>query len=411
MADKKEHIIYSKADIENYLQGNMSKDAMHSMERAALQDPFLADAIEGYSFADAVVSTNHLADIESLISLNKQDAKIVVLKKKREWLKIAVAVFLFLGVGLISVLLLNNTNAKKSIVNSENSNTTLAENSKIEKPPVINNSPVENKEIADVNEKSKSKEYISLDKNSNKNESVVVNKSNTTLGLVSPSKQDENRIDDNPKTTASIDVNVNTTSVSSNQANINSKSAGPSANNNGNYNHPSLNTNKLEAPSKELALNNTDSKDVNKANSNSSVIHIGELKLKRDNTIEAVPITHFSSIKKAHKPVDFKLSKEDSLSVPVNGWAAFNDYLQKNSVYKTIVYDTAYKPVTITDQKTGEEIVGLEFDIDTNGKPEKIKITKSVDEETDAKAIELLKNGPKWQTSKKKAKGKVAIKF
>lgn len=50
MADAQKHITYSYADIERYLQGKMNATEMHEMEKAALTDAFLADAIEGYAF-------------------------------------------------------------------------------------------------------------------------------------------------------------------------------------------------------------------------------------------------------------------------------------------------------------------------------------------------------------------------
>lgn len=421
MADKKEHIIYSKADIENYLQGNMSKDAMHSMERAALQDAFLADAIEGYSFADAATSANHLAEIESLISLNKQETKIVTLKKKSEWLKIAVAVVLFAGLGWISALLMNDGSKKKSIVNNENINNIPTSKEAEKMPAIASDSVVPKNDIAIIEEKANKQQYKSLDKNTNANGTIATNRSSVTLGIVSPLKQEEDKLDDTKKSIVQSDVSANATSIASNQATFSNKNAGPSVSNNATYNYSPLNTNAAEITSKEVATKKADLKDEDKvntdskakyvANSNASVVNLPTIRVKRDSTVESIPVTGYFSKKQAAKPVTFKLSKEDSLSVPVNGWDAFNNYLQKNSAYKTITYDTAFTPVTITNQKTGEEIVGLEFDIDTNGKPQKIKVTKSVDEETDAKAIELLKNGPKWQASKKKAKGKVAIKF
>jgi hypothetical protein len=49
MAEQNTHINYSAEDIERYLKGKMSAKEMHDMEKAALQDPFLADAIEGFS--------------------------------------------------------------------------------------------------------------------------------------------------------------------------------------------------------------------------------------------------------------------------------------------------------------------------------------------------------------------------
>ena len=52
MNDHKEHISqYSAADIQRYVQGKLSAAEMHAMEKAALDDPFLADAMEGYGLA------------------------------------------------------------------------------------------------------------------------------------------------------------------------------------------------------------------------------------------------------------------------------------------------------------------------------------------------------------------------
>ena len=48
MAEPSTHINYTFEDIQRYLQGKMSAAEMHEIEKAALQDPFLSDAIEGY---------------------------------------------------------------------------------------------------------------------------------------------------------------------------------------------------------------------------------------------------------------------------------------------------------------------------------------------------------------------------
>ena len=48
MSELNQHINkYTESDIRNYLSGNLSSDQMHAIEQAALDDPFLADAIEG----------------------------------------------------------------------------------------------------------------------------------------------------------------------------------------------------------------------------------------------------------------------------------------------------------------------------------------------------------------------------
>src|SRR5216117_124873 len=62
MSEEKKYRIYSAADIEKYHRGLLSPKEMHEMEKAALDDPFLADALEGYG----AVNVNAAADIEEL---------------------------------------------------------------------------------------------------------------------------------------------------------------------------------------------------------------------------------------------------------------------------------------------------------------------------------------------------------
>lgn len=47
ISDNKHHIIYSAEDIQRYWNGQLTPQEMHAMEKAALDDPFLADAMEG----------------------------------------------------------------------------------------------------------------------------------------------------------------------------------------------------------------------------------------------------------------------------------------------------------------------------------------------------------------------------
>jgi hypothetical protein len=41
---------FTASDIERYYSGKMSPQERHALEKAALDDPFLADALEGYTF-------------------------------------------------------------------------------------------------------------------------------------------------------------------------------------------------------------------------------------------------------------------------------------------------------------------------------------------------------------------------
>ena len=67
MDDNKNMTHYSTADIQKYLEGKLSAVEMHVMEKAALDDPFLADAIEGVQeHLKHSKAASFNADLESL---------------------------------------------------------------------------------------------------------------------------------------------------------------------------------------------------------------------------------------------------------------------------------------------------------------------------------------------------------
>lgn len=138
MAD--DHIIriYSAADIEKYHKGLLSAKEMHAMEKAALDDPFLADAIEGY----AVAGVNAEADIaelkKKLSGKMGKDGKVIPISqagKSFPWLRAAVAIALIAGAAFL-VYRLSFTNNKKDIAQApvqkkeENNNKPITDTSK-----------------------------------------------------------------------------------------------------------------------------------------------------------------------------------------------------------------------------------------------------------------------------------------
>ena len=90
-ADQTYH--YTGQDIERYLAGGMSAQEMHDMERAALIDPMLADAIDGYRLANPAITAQHLNEISALINKQeKENASVVTMpSKNKNWQRWAVA--------------------------------------------------------------------------------------------------------------------------------------------------------------------------------------------------------------------------------------------------------------------------------------------------------------------------------
>ncbi len=97
---------YSADDIPRYLEGGMSAVEMHAMEKAALDDPFLADAIEGYALAndaqkqEAMFASRQQLDREfaARISKNKKAGARVV--GFRRWQTAAAAVIIISAAAL-----------------------------------------------------------------------------------------------------------------------------------------------------------------------------------------------------------------------------------------------------------------------------------------------------------------------
>jgi hypothetical protein len=97
---------YSAADIQRYLDGNMSVADMHALEKAALDDPFLADAIEGLQQTreqhDASLITANLQDISRRVyeRTKKEDPKARVIVFR--WWQVAAAamVLVIAGIGI-----------------------------------------------------------------------------------------------------------------------------------------------------------------------------------------------------------------------------------------------------------------------------------------------------------------------
>jgi hypothetical protein len=98
MSNNKDHIThYTQADIDRYLQGRLTPAQMHALEKAALQDPFLADAIEGYQEADPVLAAQHLADIRQQLSAAPARIRPIPQHSPARWWRAAAVILLVAG--------------------------------------------------------------------------------------------------------------------------------------------------------------------------------------------------------------------------------------------------------------------------------------------------------------------------
>ncbi|MGE5106343.1 MAG: carboxypeptidase-like regulatory domain-containing protein, partial [Sphingobacteriales bacterium] len=103
LSGENDNKIYTAEDIQRYLQGKMTPQEMHALEKASLDDEFLADAIEGYSL---LTDENH----SKVISALKEEitekvtggSKVIELKGGwKQWYRIAAVLFIMLGSAVI----------------------------------------------------------------------------------------------------------------------------------------------------------------------------------------------------------------------------------------------------------------------------------------------------------------------
>ncbi len=81
----------------------MSPREMHDFEKALMNDPFLADALEGYSASNHAVATEHITAIESALTNNKLKAKVVQLSvQKSSWWKVAAVILAVVAAGALT---------------------------------------------------------------------------------------------------------------------------------------------------------------------------------------------------------------------------------------------------------------------------------------------------------------------
>jgi hypothetical protein len=103
---------YSALDIEKYQKGLLSPAEMHAMEKAALEDPFLADAMEGYADAGANLQAD-LSDLRNrLAQRTEEKTKVIPIgaagNSTFPWMRAAIMIGVLTGAGVLAYFLMFN---------------------------------------------------------------------------------------------------------------------------------------------------------------------------------------------------------------------------------------------------------------------------------------------------------------
>lgn len=97
MSDNNKHIkSYTAADIQRYLNREMTMSERHAMEKAALEDPFLAEAMEGYGQHRSPDLSSDIKSLKKRLQ-GKNDTKIIPLRNAKIWWSAAAAILIISG--------------------------------------------------------------------------------------------------------------------------------------------------------------------------------------------------------------------------------------------------------------------------------------------------------------------------
>jgi TonB family protein len=428
---EKKHNTFTATDIEKYHKGLLSSKEMHELEKAALEDPFLADALEGYGS----VSVDASADLEELqrrLERRASSSKVLAMSptKNFKWWRVAAAIVILGGIGFITFKL--STNKK------ENSIAALNEKKQQQAPAEVN---IDSNRVTTVDTTSTAKNGNAIVPNdtvnsvkrhtskssAKKNDTVQVtsgltstaSSSSSDVGFNRQQKADsvnEKSIAGARSTAAPVTLKKAEARTVQPQAVLNedqtvrsqsqwnsftgrvvdaSKNAIPFAN----ITNTRDNVGTYADASGYFSLTSPDSilnvrvRSVGFENGQTRLKNntYNQVMLQDDKTAPDKILTFQNSEVNQSRTANVHLEEPE----PVDGWTNYHRYMANNINVPE-------------DLKMGHEgQVQISFDVNDNGEPVNVKIDKSLCKKCDEEAVRLVKQGPKWR--QKNTKGKRAI--
>ena len=396
------HKNYTAADIQRYHSGKMSVEEMNELERSALEDSLLSDAIDGYENKDNI--DNDLTFLREKINNRGSKKSSTTIRKLYTSLSIAASLLIVFS---IAYFLMNKAGHKQQQLSSNDIK------------PIQNISPVlqESTPRVQLANADSSSSFAKKDNNNN-NKSLKKNADEISFDFSAKEAQElasilksekkkttstiieRNNIQPNAKAPALVSATQQQTNTSTGteaiaQANETKFDLDSKKETAANLNARSYNLISTDSIGSYSIVKNDEVAAVSVSKARPAIPASANISTNADMQMQEVVVTGYNNTRKKSinasvqnlKAIDLK-NAESSKNKDI---LTFDDYV---TTHKTTCHDNA-----------GNEIHGtvtLRFNIDKNGRPEKIKIDQSLNSACDNQAIEMLNNGPNWYGSKKK---------
>jgi TonB family protein len=353
---------FTAQDIERYYSGQMSSLEMHQLEKAAMEDPFLADALEGYGYTQTPSQDNDY--LQSQLQSKLGGARVVPIRRftTNQFLRIAALFILLAGCGWV---------VYKFGFNSHDKDLAVAKTPEITAPSLK----------TDTNSSAAPLPLSTTEDTNTQTKTVQDNSETITLSA-------QNRHTGKLNTANTIQKdNTQNNSLSRIEA--------------GSVANEQRDAAELSKPERYLKAktgnNDTDSGLVADAPQTVSAGKENVIVMQRSKS-EPIPEIVLGKSKKDSTYRKPHVSFEEA--EPEKGTAYFDDYVAQN--------------LQLPEEEMKKKISGevkLSFDVNEAGEAINIAVEKSLCTECDKEAIRLLKQGPKLVKKKKDKKGKLSIKF
>lgn len=448
---------YTESDIRNYLNGNLSRDQMHAIEKAALDDPFLADAIEGMQEA----SDSYGAEIvhENLSTAKKKLEERI--KERRTglvipifWKRAAIAAVLVIIAGTWLYTSIRNADEQKENLaidqKKQDSPITLKDSTTTSINPSKQTEATENFEPVEADKKSKSANEVSessKDRVSAVREGDLANREVEEPKNEKSEKLPSKEIVASPKAPVTAAAPESKSVQTDRERKENSKQDDlleMSANDEAKKAAPGRSQGLIMKPAEYINLKVVDSNNFPIANASVTDLEKkktyltdqnGNLKLPKSDTVidasiasvgyqtKQIQIKSEVELNKIQLSPDKRLSevvvigygnqtakKKETVKLsrrapkvmvqdaePVIGWVEYNKYI-----------DSAKSTITAT--VSGDVVIS--FLVNKSGESSSYKVEQSVSEQQDLAAMEIVKAGSAWRLLKgKKQRVYVLIRF
>ncbi|HTQ65589.1 MAG TPA: carboxypeptidase-like regulatory domain-containing protein [Puia sp.] len=401
---------YDSPDIEKYLQGKLSPDEMHAIEKSALEDPFLADAIDGIQ--QSLQKQKDGSFDQDIKELNQRLKERVAAKRKTIplWTRAAAAVLILaIGASIAYYFIQKNITNESPIALKRKQNVNPSVDSSITPAPIPSSAKTDtiilesenarkadnriNPDLAKANQKKS--DHIKLEKDTPipsaglaAREEQIVSKNEAPKA--SPVIADKEKMNDKKSSDYSSAqgnsnsfegkvTDQNNRPIASASVELKDKNITTITDHNGNFklnikDPDSVMDAKVSSAGYEAA-----SISLNNNGSNAIV-------LKRQNK------SSLQEVVSAYRGKYKAINQTNQDAEPVKGWDEYNQYLEKNKK-------------TPQDSLGLKGVVVISFTVKKNGKPSDFSVEQSLGKDYDAEAIRLIKEGASW----KLLKGKKAI--